>query len=55
MIIFNVTKAEAEYLRKHKMHVVVLNKRANARKKKWLAEESRETARLLRRYSGKRA
>ena len=51
--IINVSKAEATYLREHGAHITVLNKYANARKKKWLAEESRETARLLRLYRSK--
>ena len=51
--IINVSKAEAAYLREHGAHITVLNKYANARKKKWLAEESRETARLLRLFRSK--
>nr|DAH59268.1 MAG TPA: hypothetical protein [Caudoviricetes sp.] len=53
MDIINVSKAEAAYLREHGAHITVLNKYANARKKKWLAEESRETARLLRLFRSK--
>ena len=51
--IINVSKAEATYRREHGVHITVLNKYANARKKKWLAEESRETARLLRLFRSK--
>ena len=51
--IINVSKAEATYLREHGVHITVLNKYANARKKKWLAEESHETARLLRLFRSK--
>ena len=50
MDIINVSKAEATYLREHGAHITVLNKHANARKKKWLADESPEPPRLLRLY-----
>lgn len=54
MDIINVSKTEAEYLRTHGAHIVVLNKYANARKKKYLAEESSKVVWLLSRYRAHR-
>lgn len=46
----NVSREESLYLRDHGVHVVVLNKYANARKKKFVVPEDRLTARLLDQY-----
>ena len=48
--LINVSREESLYLRDHGVHVVVLNKYANARKKKFVVPEDRLTARLLDQY-----
>lgn len=46
----NVTREESLYLRQHGAQVVVLNKQAPARKKKYMVPEDRLTVRLLDQY-----
>ncbi len=46
----NITREESLYLRQHGAQVVVLNKQAPARKKKYMVPEDLLTARLLDQY-----
>jgi hypothetical protein len=50
LYLINITREESLYLRQHGAQVVVLNKQAPARKKKYMVPEDRLTARLLDQY-----
>lgn len=52
IIIISISKEESMYLREKdpRIHITVINKYANARKKGWLVAEDGKTLALLRRY-----